>query len=69
MTSPDLDLKISYDINTDITGSNKLKEPNSFEKYLNENFDLNSLIAFNYMSECLKSVVLTGDLCDLYLRE
>jgi ATP synthase F1 complex assembly factor 2 len=32
---------------------------NSFLKYLDQNFDLNTLIALNYMCECLKSVILS----------
>lgn len=32
---------------------------NSFLKYLEQNFDLNTLIALNYMCECLKSVILS----------
>lgn len=35
-----------------------LNKSTSFNKYLDRNFTLNTLIAFNYMIECLKSVIL-----------
>ena len=58
---PDLKLSIQKEIiDAESTNSTRLGEsPNSFEQYLNKNFDLNTLIAFNYMCECLKSVILS----------
>lgn len=58
---PDLKLSIQKDIiDTESMNSSRLGDnQNSFEQYLNKNFDLNTLIAFNYMCECLKSVILS----------
>ena len=63
-TFPDLNLKIKREIDDeDIFNFSKPEmfnqETNSFVKYLTKNFDLNTLIAFNYITECLKSVILT----------
>ncbi|RNA05527.1 ATP synthase mitochondrial F1 complex assembly factor 2 [Brachionus plicatilis] len=61
---PDLNLKIKKEIdNEDIFNFSQTEvfnpDMNSFVKYLNKNFDLNTMIAFNYIAECLKSVILT----------
>ncbi len=70
--SPDLNLKITYGIN--LSDANCLDEssknrPTTFETYLQQNFGLNSMIAFNYIAECLKSVVLTVALLDRFLPD
>lgn len=60
---PDLKLVVQKEISdSETTQSNGLLEnpgSNSFAQYLSKNFDLNTLIAFNYMCECLKSVILS----------
>lgn len=61
---PDLNLKIKKEIDDEAIFNFSQVEVfnanmNSFVKYLNKNFDLNTLIAFNYITECLKSVILT----------
>ena len=54
---PDINLKISYEINED--ASTKIPQGNnSLNRFLERSFDLNTLIAFNYIVECLKSVIL-----------
>lgn len=62
-----MDLKISHDIDTVMDDSFDATKPNSFQKYLNTNFDLSSLIAFNYISESLKSVILTVALLERFV--
>ncbi len=60
-------MKISYEIGASAEIQSDTNKPNEFEEYLNKNFDLNSLIAFNYIAECLKSVILTVALLERYL--
>lgn len=55
----DLNLTAKHDLSDDCNLKQILKSKNSFSSYLINNFDLNTLIAFNYISECLKSVILT----------
>lgn len=62
-----MNLKISRDISGAMVDSFDPNSTNSFEKYLNSNFDLNSLIAFNYISESLKSVILTVALLERFV--
>jgi len=61
----DMNLKISYGL--DVPNEIDPNKLNSFKHYLNNNFSLTSLIAFNYMSECLKSVVLTTALLERFI--
>lgn len=58
---PDLDIKVKKEIEEPLINyDDKFSiDKNSFFKYLNKNFDLSTLIAFNYIVECLKSVILT----------
>ncbi|CAF0890082.1 unnamed protein product [Brachionus calyciflorus] len=61
---PDLKLSIKKEIDDEVNfdfGKTEQFRPdmNSFTKYLDKNFDLNTLIAFNYITECLKSTILT----------
>lgn len=65
---PDMNLKISHDLTSGMEDTFDNSKSNSFEKYLQENFDLSSLIAFNYISESLKSVVLTVALLDRFVE-
>ena len=62
-----MNLKISHDISTVMDENFDTSKKNSFEKFLNENFDLNSLIALNYISESLKSVILTVALLERFI--
>lgn len=64
---PDMNLKISHDISGAMVDSFDPNSTNSFEKYLNSNFDFNSLIAFNYIAESLKSVILTVALLERFV--
>jgi len=64
---PDMNLQISHDLTSAMSDSLDMNKTNSFEKYLIDNFDLSSLIAFNYISESLKSVVLTVALLDRFV--
>jgi ATP synthase mitochondrial F1 complex assembly factor 2 len=43
------------------------KYSNSFDKYLRTCFDFNSLVAFNYMCECLKSVIIPVALLERHI--
>lgn len=63
---PDMNLKVTHDLDSILTGETFGKS-NSFKKYLEESFDLNSLIAFNYISESLKSVILTVALIERFI--
>lgn len=59
---PDLGLKVIKDLNDngDIgLDVNSINPNNSFARYLEQNFNLNTLIAFDFMAECFKSVILT----------
>jgi ATP synthase F1 complex assembly factor 2 len=58
---PDLNLVIQREIDhTNIlANNNNFDFNNSFSDYLLNNFNLNTLIAFNFIVECLKSVILT----------
>ena len=62
-----MNLKISHDISGAMVDSFDPNSTNSFEKYLNSNFDFNSLIAFNYIAESLKSVILTVALLERFV--
>jgi ATP synthase F1 complex assembly factor 2 len=56
----DLNLTIKQNDNLfQINGGLANDTNNSFLKYLDQNFDLNTIIALNYMCECLKSVILS----------
>lgn len=82
---PDLNVTIKKEIDDSLNfnfglNDNLNLDTNSFVKYLNKNFDLNTLIAFNYITECFKSVILTiallerkiesiDDACNLALLE
>jgi ATP synthase F1 complex assembly factor 2 len=59
-----LNLNAKHDLSDDSDLKETLKGENSFRSYLSTNFDLNTLIAFNYISECLKSVILTVGLLE-----
>ena len=51
--------QLNENVNTVAQNAHKLTgKQNEFEAYLHKNFDLNTMIAFNYMCECLKSVIL-----------
>jgi ATP synthase F1 complex assembly factor 2 len=63
---PDLKLTIKKSLDGDLFSSSPSPSPDSsdlsmssFDKYLERNFSLSTLIAFNYLVECLKSVILT----------
>ncbi len=60
----DINLKISYGL--DVTSITDIQN-SSFNKYLDKNFNLSSLIAFNYIAECLKSIILTVALLERYI--
>lgn len=65
---PDMNLKVTHDIGSALMSESfDLEKSNSFKKYMNENFELSSLIAFNYISESLKSVILTVALLERFL--
>lgn len=64
----DVNLKIQKEIEvTDETlllHNTQLEMGNAFTKYLDLNFNLNTLVAFNFIAECLKSVILTSALLE-----
>ena len=66
---PDLNLKIEKQINSDptIVMHNEFPMANSFTDYLTRNFNLNTLIAFTFIAECLKSVILTVALLERHV--
>lgn len=65
----DLSLKISYglDVPTQLPVTSDASKPNSFHHYLSRDFGLSSLMAFNYMAECLKSTIITVALLERYI--
>ncbi len=62
-----MNLKISHDISCVMEETFDTSKSSSFEQFLNKNFDLNSLIALNYISESLKSVLITIALLERFI--
>lgn len=58
----------SQDLNTQMRSAHeKSGLKNDFELYLERNFDFKTIIAFNFMCECLKSVILATALLERHL--
>jgi ATP synthase F1 complex assembly factor 2 len=68
---PDLGLQIQKEIDVNPESSplihNDLNEANSFTSYLERNFNTNTLVAFTFIAECLKSVILTVALLERHV--
>ncbi len=62
-----MNLKISHDISSVMEEHFDTSKPSSFERFLNDNFDLSSLIALNFISESLKSVLITVALLERFV--
>ncbi len=62
-----MNLQITQEMSAIVADTLDPFRPTSFKKYLEDNFDLNSLIAFNYISESLKSVVITVALLERFI--
>ncbi len=64
----DLNLKISYGLDVpSLMPSSADSNTNSFHQFLSRDFGLSSLMAFNYMAECLKSTIVTVALLERYI--
>lgn len=62
---PGINLKPTCNIDTFDTAP---LNTTSFQEYLDKNFNFNCLIGFNYIAECLKSVILTTALLELHIE-
>lgn len=60
---PSVNLKVNYGLEV----NNSEADTRVFKEYLESNFGMNSLVAFNYISECLKSVILTVALLERFV--